>query len=70
MIKDYLEYSQYTRCLSKYTVQYYECALKRFNLFLESIGKSLEDPEKITIEDIYSFTARMNKNEMAEWTIH
>ena len=70
MIKKYLEYVRYTRWLSICTVILYRNSLKRFNIFLNSIWKELEAPEKITIQDIFSFTTWMSKKWLAEKTIH
>ena len=69
MIEKYLDYVQYTRCLSLCTVRFYKVCLKRFDLFLWSIGKTIEKSEDITIQDIYSFTAFMSKSWLAEKTI-
>ena len=70
MIEKYLDYVKYTRWLSSCTVIIYRNSLKRFSIFLNSIWKALDNPESITIQDIFSFTSRMSKRELAEKTIH
>jgi site-specific recombinase XerD len=69
MIEKYLEYVKYTRWLSICTVILYRNSLKRFEIFLNSIWKELEAPEKITIQDIFSFTTWMSKKWLSEKTI-
>ena len=69
MTEKYLDYIQYTRCLSRYTVIYYRKDLKKFQQYLVMIWKTVEDPENITVSDVYEFMAWMSKDWLCEKTI-
>lgn len=69
MLQKYLDYIQYTRCLSEYTVIYYRKDLKKFEQYLSGIWKTVEQPEDIDLSDVYEFTAWMNKSWLCKKTI-
>lgn len=62
MSKRYFDYIQYTKCLSKYTVIFYRKALRKFEQYLSTIWKTIEDPQRICLGDIYDFIAWLNKS--------
>lgn len=70
MTEKYLDYIQYTRCLSKYTVTNYRKCLKKFEEYLCTIWKTASNPKEITLSDIYEFIARMNKSWLCENTVN
>ena len=67
-MKKYLDYVQYTKCLSIYSVIFYKKALKKFEQYLQTIGKSVEQPQAIEIGDIYDFITFMNKGGLSPKT--
>lgn len=62
MIEKFINHQLYTRGLSPETVIRYRKSLKRFDWYLQSIGKSIDDPENITLNDIYDFIAFLRKD--------
>ena len=69
MLEKYIDYIQYTRCLSEYTVIYYKKDLKKFEQYLSTIWKTVEQPEDIRLDDVFEFTAWMNKSWLCKKTI-
>jgi len=61
MIKKYLDYQLYTRGLSIETITRYRKTLNSFELYLQTIWKSTNDPVEINLNDIYDFIACLRK---------
>lgn len=68
MIKRYLDYIQYTRCYSINTVINYRKELNRFQTYLLSIWKTLDNAEEIKLTDILDFIAYLRKSWLCEWS--
>ena len=66
MIQRYLDYIQFTRCLSINTVIKYRKWLYKFENYLKSIWKTIDDPEKIKLADILEFVADLRKSWLIE----
>lgn len=62
MIKRYLDYILYTRCLSRNTWIKEKKWLNKFECYLLSIWKTLEKPEEIKLIDILEFIASLRKS--------
>ena len=62
MIKRYLDYILYTRCLSRNTWIKEKKWLNKFECYLLSIWKTLEKPEEIKLIDILDFIASLRKS--------
>lgn len=61
MIEKYIDYIQYGRCLSVYTINKYTKWLKKFWLFLRDRGKDINNPENIELTDILEFIIMLRK---------
>lgn len=68
MIQRYLDYLQYTRCLSINTVIKYRKWLKKFELFLQDRDKTTDSPENIKLIDILEFVAYLGKAWLVPWS--
>ena len=68
MIQRYLDYIQYTRCLSINTVIKYRKWLKKFELFLQDRDKTTDSPENIKLIDILEFVAYLGKAWLVPWS--
>jgi len=66
MIQRYLDYIQYTRCLSINTVIRCRKGLKKFEIYLQGIWKTLDRSEEIKLIDILEFTWNMRKAWLVE----
>ena len=62
MIEKFLDYTLYTRNLSETTVIKYKKGLKKFESYLQSIWKTAEKPEEISLDDIFCFIADMRRS--------
>lgn len=73
MIENYVNYITYTRQYSDNTVIWYKKCLKKFDEYLATIGKKVDDPENIKLVDVYNFMEDMSKNGLSAktcaWTI-
>ena len=61
MKKRFINYIAHALCLARLTVIKYTQALDKFDLFLQREWKSVDDPEEITIADIYDFISEMGE---------
>lgn len=68
MREKFFEYMLYVRWLSNETIIRYRKTLRYFDDYLQTIWKSADDPEKITLNDIYDFIAYQRKNWCCELT--
>lgn len=68
MIKRYLDYILYTRCLSQNTRIKEKKGLNKFEFYLLSIWKTLERPEEIKLTDIIEFIAYLRKSWLVQWS--
>lgn len=66
MIKRFLDYIQYTRCYSINTVINYRKQLNKFQTYLLSIWKTLDNAEEIKLTDILDFIAYLRKSWLCE----
>ena len=66
MIKRYLDYIQYTRCYSINTVINSRKQLNKFQTYLLSIWKTLDNAEEIKLTDILDFIAYLRKSWLCE----
>jgi len=66
MIKRYLDYIQYTRCYSINTVINNRKQLNKFQTYLLSIWKTLDNAEEIKLTDILDFIAYLRKSWLCE----
>lgn len=55
MKESYMNYITFTRQYSERTIHWYEKSLKKFDEFLATIGKNIDDPEAIKLVDIYNY---------------
>lgn len=62
MKENYIDYLRYTRHYSNSTVIWYSKALNKFDMFLATVGKKIDDPENIKLIDIYNFLEDMSKS--------
>ena len=63
MKDNFINYISYTRHYSTKTVKSYTYILNKFDGWLTSIGKTVDNPEKIKLVDIYNFMENLSK----EW---
>lgn len=68
MIQQFLDYSLYTRGLSINTIIKDRKWLKKFWLYLQNIWKDLENPEEITLEDVFWFIKSMRDAWLVPWS--
>ena len=61
MIKRFLDYQLYTRGLSIETIIRYRKTLNSFEGYLQTIEKTTDKPEEISLNDIYNFIAQLRK---------
>ena len=59
MIQSFLNYLQYTRWLSVNTVIRYRKWLNKFEWYLITVWKTINNPEEIKLYDIYNFISEM-----------
>ena len=62
----FLSFLLYNKGLSENTIILYRKHLKKLNLFLSSVWKTLDDPENINISDIYGYIWEIGK----QWLTH
>jgi site-specific recombinase XerD len=68
MIKRYLDYILYTRWLSRNTWIKEKKGLDKFECYLVSIWKTLEQPEEIKLIDVIDFIAYLRKSWLVPWS--
>ena len=61
MKQSYIDYLSYTLRYSEYTTKGHNYVLSRFDGWLNSKWKNIEDPENIKLADVYSFIEDMSK---------
>ena len=62
MIESYMNYIAFVKQYSKATIINYSKWLKKIDTYLASIGKDINDPEKIKLSDIHNFLENMSKS--------
>lgn len=62
MKENYINYLTYVRQYSEATIINYKKWLNKLDMYLATIGKSVDDPENIKLVDMYNFLEDMSKS--------